>query len=464
MAYFPHAFQKLLVGTNGIVSSGSAAATTTLTAGQIGVVHGLTHKLVDLTSTPSYTGSGNVPMIYLAQGSFHANDKIGPYHGGYKETVKSKGINPKYVSAFYVTSPAAPVQTVAAISVLNCTSIACNSTYRLRLDIKGSPALRFLTHNAYSTLDAYTGCCDASGNNVDPVTVLLQWKDQIAGSPILSQFVSPKVFNLTGTAYAATTTSASTSLTLDDTSGAGGSAPSFTLAVGQLVTGAGIPANTYVTAVSGATLTLSNAATVAATTDAIKVYSEVNSATYVAETGASAPDTNDAHLVLTGAYVDTTFGNCSFSPMDHVEYQPIEIYASTLDGEGNACAVSCMSISASGSTPWVSSYQGKGFGETLVRELILSKRYGQEPFQADPRLREVLDDTTLAELSRTTRYYVYHILHSVPRKSNPTGTMDADQYLVKIVVSSRSSNFETYVQALLTSAGSDVRFDASSAL
>ena len=36
----------------------------------------------------------------------------------------------------------------------------CDETYYLRIDIKGSPALRFLNHNAYYTLDAYTGCCD----------------------------------------------------------------------------------------------------------------------------------------------------------------------------------------------------------------------------------------------------------------------------------------------------------------
>jgi hypothetical protein len=268
------------------------------------------------------------------------------------------------------------------------------------------------------------------------------------------------------TAYAGSTTSASTTLTVDDTSGAGGSTPSG-LAIGQLITGAGIPANTYITNVSGGTLTLSQAATVASTTTALKIYEEVLTSTYVPETGASAPDTNDAHLVLTGAYVNTVFGDCSFSPMDHVEYQPIEIYASTLDGEGNVCAVSCMTIAHSGSTPWVSSYQGKGFGETLVRELILSKRYGQEPWSLDPRLREVLNDTTLSEISRLSSYYVYHILHSVPRKSNPTGMMDSDQYLVKVVVPARSGNaskFETWMNALLTSAGNNVQLDASTTL
>lgn len=445
MAYFPHAFQKMLVGTAGFNST--AGATTTLTAGQIGVINAATNQIQNLAGTPTYA---ETPLVYLAQGSFHSTDKIGPFHGGYQETVKSKGINPKYVSAFYVTEPAAPVQEVVGVSVLDCNKIACDTTYRLRLDVKGSPALRFLTHNLYQTLDAKTPCCDDSNNNVDPVGVLLQWKDQINESPIMKQFVQAKVFNFLVGGFADAASNASTTLTIDNTSGAGGSAPAG-LTPGQLITGTGIPQNTFITAVSGGTLTLSKAATVAADA-ALKVYAEAVTGTYVAETGASNPDTNDAILVLTGAYVDTTFGNCSFSPMDHYELEPIQIYASVTDTEGNPCETSCFSVAE-----LQTAYQGKGFGETLIRELILSKRYAQEPFQTDPRMREVLDDTTLSDLSRTTRYYAYHILHSVPRKSNPTGMMDADQYLVKVVVSARSTSFETWMNTLLTSAGNHVR-------
>ncbi len=449
MAYFPHAFQKMLVGTAGFNSS--SGGTLALTAGQIGVVRASDHQIQNLGGTPTYTGASGNPLFYLAQGSFHTTDKIGPFHGGYKETVKSKGINPKYVSAFYVTEPAAPVNEVVGVSVFNCTTIACDTTYRLRLDVKGSPALRFLTHNLYQTLDAKTPCCDSDNNNVDPVGVLLQWKDQINESPIMKEFVNAKVFNYKVGGFAGAATTNSTTLTIDDTSGTGGNVPTG-LAVGQMITGVGIPQNTFITVVSGGTLTLSKAATVAGATVALKVYEEVLTSSYVLETGASAPDSNDAMLVLTGAYVDTTFGNCSFSPTDHYELEPIQIYAAVVDTEGDPCKTSCFTV-----TELQSAYQGKGFGETLIRELILSKRYAQEPFQTDPRMREVLDDTTLSDLSRSTRYFAYHILHSVPRTSNPSGMMDADQYLVKVVVSARSTPFETYMNTLLTSAGNHVQ-------
>ena len=157
-------------------------------------------------------------------------------------------------------------------------------------------------------------------------------------------------------------------------------------------------------------------------------------------------------LKLTGAYVDTKFGNCSFDPKDHFEIEPVYIYASAVDSTGDPCSESCFFVAEV-----TQAYQGKGYGETLVRELILSKRYQQEPWTQDSRLREVLDDTTLTELSRNSKYFAYHILHSVPRKSNPTGMMDADQYLVKVVVAARSANFEAYLNTLLLSSGNHVQ-------
>jgi len=166
MAYFPHAYQKMLVATNGTTPFPTAVGSTTaLLAGQVAVVNALTNLTIDTTVAPVYGGgAGEFSQVYLAQGSFHTNDKIGPFHGGYKETVKSKGINPKYVSDFYVTEPANAVNNVIEVCQSNC-KINCETMYDLRVDIKGSPALRFLNHNVYQTLSAYSGCCVLSGTN-----------------------------------------------------------------------------------------------------------------------------------------------------------------------------------------------------------------------------------------------------------------------------------------------------------
>lgn len=528
MAYFPHAFQKMLVASSFQTSTGVASSA--LTAGQVGVFNASTNLTVDASlTTTAYQVN---PLVYIAQGSYHTVDKLGPYHGGYKESVKSKGINPKYISAFYVTEPSNPVQDIQQISATAGCAVTCNTTYRLRIDLKGSPALRFLTHNAYFTLDANTGCCDGSSNNVDPNIVLLGWADRLALYPTIKDFVQGTVWNrvLVSGAAATASATAATALTVSDRTGinAGdrviftpttatsatgstivgnlftvGTATNTIFSVGQVLTGTGVAAGTtIVSRVSGgggtgstflvnisqtvASTTISSTSPViayvsgaytpatgsgavalvaantiqtssvstaisAVTTTSItpKIYGAISSATYVPLTGATAPDTVDSFLEIVGAYVDTVFGDCSFAPRDHVELQPIEIYASVtaMDPLGNQCLAQCFVPAET-----QQAVQGRGFGETLIRELILAKRYQQEPWIQDPRLREVLDYNPFTEITRGNKYVVYNILHSVPRKANPTGMMDNDQYLVRIVCSTRNSTFESIFSNLLTSA------------
>lgn len=482
MAYFPHAFQKLMLATNatpfldGDNTTGSNGAVNYLSIlpGQVAVVSSKNNKVMDLSLPNASLTYANVPMIYLAQGSFHANDKIGPFHGGYKETIKSKGINPKYVSAFYYIPAEAPVQNIVVVKpAANCDVIECDKTYRLRVDVKGSPALRFLTHNAYLTVDAYTGCCAVGQTDgVDPLVVLLQWKEQLAQSPILSQFVSAKVWNIA----AATDGTASAATNLTVVSGTG-------IAAGQKVVGAGIPANTFVGSgyTTGTSVPLVDAAgasvtvTVASGTDC-KFYTNVTTSFDSYSPDASA-DSSDAFLELTGAYADTTFGNASFQPTDHYEVQPVQIYASVVDDKDKPCATKCFgatgyqldttqtfesvlvtNAATGGVFETQATAQGNGFGETIIRELILSNRYMQEPWNNDPRMREVLADTTFAAdgISRSSRYGAYYILHSVPRKSNPSGTLDADQYLIKIAVNGPNATFANFMNAWLAAGGSEV--------
>jgi hypothetical protein len=510
MAYFPHAYQKALVANSLVSTAGTASSA--LTAGQLALISATSNLSVALsTASPNYAVT---PLAYLAQGSFHTVDKLGPFHGGYKESVKSKGINPKYISSFSVSEPSNPVQDIFQIPATAGCKVTCDTTYRLRIDLKGSPALRFLTHNAYFTLDAYTGCCDETKNNVDPNIVLLGWADRLALYPTVKDFVQGTVWNqvLLSTGLGATATAtAANALTVSDRTGiaagdrvvftpttatsatgstiAGnvftvGTATNTIFSVGQVLTGTGVAAGTVITTLltggggTGSTFTVNISQAVASTTissvspvtayvissyvsatgsgavalvaastiqtpstTAIgnitttiitpKIYDAINSTTYVPLTGATAPDTVNSFLEIVGAYVDTVFGDCSFAPRDHVEYQPIEIYASVtaLDPLGNQCLAQCFNPAEV-----QQAIQGRGFGETLIRELILAKRYQQEPWQQDPRLREVLDYNPFGEVTRANKYLIYNLLHSVPRKSNPSGTMDNDQYLIRVFV------------------------------
>jgi hypothetical protein len=469
--------------------TGSTTLTTSLTAGQIGVVNPKNNQLVDIDSNPSASSlfTGGLNMIYLAQGSFYATDKLGSsLHGGYQETVKSKGINPKYVSAFYLTKSADPVSHILMVKPnTNCQNINCDSTYRLRVDVKGSPALRFLTHNVYQTIDAYTGCCDGSDSNIDPMVVLLQWKEQINESLILNQFVNADVYNKATTAPTSSTAAAGTGLTTTTATFAVASATGIVL--NQYVTGSKIPVGSTVSNISGGNITITFPELSAAPLGAdfngmtdLKFYSKVTTtfANYVPVTANNDEDTNDCFLVLNAAYSDTTFGDCSFSPKDHVEYQPIEIYASVVEQTNIPCDTACFGKGGVVTAPTSAvlaagtggvyvlrqAKQGKGFGETVIREYILDKEYRQEPWNQDPRMREVLGNTTLTtDIARGTKYWGLHILHSVPRSSNPSGTMDNDQYLIKIVIPVSVStnvsvtNFITFMNNYLAAAGNPIK-------
>jgi hypothetical protein len=186
--YFPNAFKKVFIGkaSGGAMDLRTSGSTTALTAGQIGLFDAKTYDAI--SAAP---GSGNQTFI-LAQGSLHSTDKIGPFHGGYKESVKSKVINPKYVSRFFKVAAQAPQNHVIQVAIKN---VLEDTTQRLRIDLKGSPALRLLSHNAYKTLAAYTGCAvDASSPAlVDPTTVAIKWAKEIQESPYIAPFISVAV-------------------------------------------------------------------------------------------------------------------------------------------------------------------------------------------------------------------------------------------------------------------------------
>lgn len=365
MSHFNHAFHKVFIGTAGYHNT-SNESTTDLETLEFGLYDAKTYK--------TYT-TGSASPFLLASGSIYAEDKIGPFHGGYTTSNKSKLINPKFISKFYKVENKVSTQSVtiigktdnSATSACAYPTFVCGKTFRLRIDIKGSPALRFLNHQIYNTLDAYTGCCSDPENptNVDPVTVMVQWAKQIAEHPYLSQFVSPLV-----------------RYTLDHTAGS----------------------PTWVTLDS------------------------------VAEFDGYTPATSNIEdigvgLQLTGAFVSTTFGNCSFDPKDHFELEPIQIYMSYVDDTNDPCVFE--SVCA---TQVTRGKQGEGYGETVIRELILSESYAQNYFNCDPRIREITQGNAIYDaVDRNAKYDVYYIQHNVPRYNNPSSTFDNDQYLLKIV-------------------------------
>ena len=385
MSYFNHAFNKAFVGTAGFINDGTA--TSALTTGQFGFYN-------PKTWTNQTTAPTNCCPLVLVSGSIHPIDKIGPYHGGYSESVKSKTINPKYVQSFYKVLPCAPQQSQILVGATHDSNgvgftscekqFLCGETYNLRLDIKGSPVLRYLTRNTYYTSAAYTGCCpegELAPSAVNPLVVYAKWAYDFLNSPLISPFVQVVVTYSTD----------------------GG------LNWNALNDGTN----------SEAQLEL--------------LYNTYNGSFPV---GTDA--TTLAGLIITGAYVDTRFSNCTFYPTDSIIafLEPVKIYASEVDLNGDPCTFEGLCVETGGNNQDCLPQQLKGTGENVIRDVIMTEAYMQQPFYTgtDLRIREITNGTDVYDaVDRTAFYTRYYIQHSVPRFNNPTGTFDNDQYLLEII-------------------------------
>jgi hypothetical protein len=254
--YFSHAFRKTLLGVDAgsatldAVTSGTTSA---LTAGQLGLFN-------QSFTAINYAGSVTKAPFYIVQGSYYKtagySDTIGA-HGGYQESVKSKMINPKYITRLFWVQAKAPTQQVVQIPV-TC-GLTCDTTYRLRIDVKGSPALRYLSHNLYRVLDSYTGCCSTTnpGFVKDPVATIVNWKEQLNASPYFNNMVQARAYKFKGnfivSGFGSPTVSSAT-LTFNTSTNTMG------VALGQRIVGSTLPANSFVTAMT-TTATATHSAT-----------------------------------------------------------------------------------------------------------------------------------------------------------------------------------------------------------
>ena len=467
-------------------------APTATTDGYIGWFNPRTNVSVDINDE----GFAPCCNLYLAGSAIYSNDKIGPLAGGYQETNKSKMINPKYVSRFYSSAPCAPqnnvihvgstywtagggvltgsittpgvgyapnstvavgvgtittlgtgtglelsitiaagvptvtgivnpgkgyavgdtvtivsptgtpgtlaVYTVGTVTAANtqtgcgttstcCKEFLCGETYSLRVDVKGSPAMRFLNHNAYATVDAYTGCCPDGAiapTVVDSTGVFIAWANALITNPIVAPFLQIVVQT----------------------------------ELGQLL---------YAPGTSAAFLALNSAQT----------WDNYVSPGHTANACAG--------IIINGAYVDTKFGDCSFQISDFYEKEPVRLYASEVDLNGDPCTFDslCTVTECEG-------LQAQGLGETILRDLTLSESYRQNFLATDIRIREITQGNQIVtSINRNAQYYRYMLQHNVPRNYNPSGTFDSDQYVLEIYSLSPLATFYTDTAGWLGSCG-----------
>lgn len=519
MSYFAHGFCKAFVGTRGNQTAGAglngigngllldAGVPTSelgnaanLGLGTYGFFNKDNYLSVNASSAEVTTGQS----LILAGASLMPNDKIGPFHGGYAESNKSKYINPKLITNFYKFSDAIPEQSIVHVGVTNfqggttltgtfpcgggytdgtytnvpttggsgtgltvdvvvengeivsvvenqvgtgyvagdndiepdaatlghdgvgtiCDTIEvtevgtqdcefqflCGETYNLFINLYGAPVLRFLNHDSYRVLAAYTGCCpdDAiSPVPVDSTLVMIDWAKQISESPYLKEFIQPIVFDQNNDPWFATAADAVTY-------GWPAAHPST-----PLIPGSARTLDKYV------------------------------SPGYI--------DGELAGLRLMGAYVDTEFENCSFQCSDYWNKEIVQMEVQLRDETGDPCKFDgiCVATECCG-------FGGQGFGETYLRELLVSESYLQKFMSTDPRIREITQGNELRDaLNRTQFYTKYVIQHIVPRYNNPSSVHDNDQYNLVLYVPAgvTATQLEAFMEDWLIAAGNPLGED-----
>jgi len=468
MAYFNHAFQKTFLSlgtspdgaTDGILSSALLAADGP----------GVTAVINPTTYQTDYGLLAAGSNIMLAMTSVLSQDKIGPFHGGYQTTSKSKMINPKYVQSIYQVACCNAQTNVIGVGEVNptqepasstcCRTFECDETYYLRIDLKGSPALRYLNHNMYYVASAYTGCCpeDDPAAAVSSGVVMQGWINDIISTPTffgLYDQWDQRMINIA----------------LVEVCDDGGGAGTATLY---------LPDAPYFTD-----------GTLNADGTAFINHLEAIDVDYTDSGAGSAPealsdlvvdDTCCYGLIIEPAAVETTFDNCTFETSDKYEIEPLIGQVSMVDETGDPCQFEGVCLH-DGITPAANggavapalrtAVQVQGTGEQVLRDFVLSQSYEQNFVASnDMRIREItLGDDIINAVPRNALYTSVYILHSVPRFNNPTGVFDNDQYLIRVVLDEEecqnqggaplASQFATDLVAWVRAAGNDAAGDGA---
>ena len=443
---------------------------TTLGKGSFGFFDPVTWQVV--TTAPT-----TCCALVLASSSILSADKIGLFHGGYQESFKSKPIDPKRITRFYrvdpceanpsvihlgstaytaaggalTTSIATPgtytaagtytgviptggtgsglIMTVvvngsfdiSAVTITNpgtgytaadvvtipigagagqipgslagtinlltvraatsgcCKEFLCSQSYTLRVDVKGSPMLRYVSRNGYMHSAVWTGCCpdDDPTTVVDSTLVFIDWATQLTENLILGPFISIVVYDETGFPWYAP--------------GSNGGVDEW---------------DTYVSP--------------GHTADAC------------------------AGMSITGAYTDTQFTNCTFEPTDYYERYPVQVFAQEMDFVGDVCTFEGL-CSVQECPPRMAT----GFGETVLRDIILTESYKTNHFykMTDLRMRETsLGNDIRDSVVRASKYVRYYLEYTVSNLTNPNSTSEQTKYSLCIITDEEDATFQTFVE------------------
>ena len=447
MSYFNYSFKKMMIldDVNGKFKSKAAWDGTTASLevangilktadvnsvqlnacgkGVLGFFNPETMKSLNLTNLSNISAWSKKPFV-IANSTFMKHDKIGKFHGGYQETNKSKMINPRYINKVWYVKPSELLNTELMIGEdLENTpttteylyegysdgqkrSFKTGKTYYLRVDIKGTPASMFARHDLYHVFDANGGCesyCeDGTPAPANTWEIFRQWIEGIDNEETFKGFVLPV-------------------LVMED------AAHKLYFFMNKKYFGEyGITPNTDYTQLT------ENAVYDIEDFESVMDGASIQESAYC-ESCTSDP-TYKFNIALIGAYVDTRFGTCTFSKFDYYGVEPIQLYACEVQFNGETCDAERVSVRRNRR-----GIVGTGYGEEVIRDLILTEGYRQNYWSEDKRIREISDgDDVFDAINKDAKYGSFYVLHSVPRHNNDSGIFDNDQYTVRIVFNENS--------------------------
>lgn len=509
MSYFNHAFNKAFVGTlptqadnpgtahgvtdgllmvAGVSTSelGNTAAPASLGLGAYGFFTNNTYLSVVAASAEVTSGQ---PLI-LAGAAVRSVDNIGPFHGGYAESNKSKYINPKLVSRFYRMDDAVPEQSIWHVGVTNFqtgTTLAfvspCGSGYAdgiyTNVPAPGSIAgvgmtvdVEVVGGEIISMVENQVGTGYVVAETITPDAATLGWVagvecattiETVGAQDCEFEFLCGETYNLFINLYGAPVLRVLNHDSYQTLAAYTGCCPDGSItptAVDSTLVmidwAQQIIDNPYlqdfirpiVYTEAGDPLFATGAEAVAAGYLVTDLWSTYVSTGHV--------DGALAGIRIVGAYVDTVFESCTFQTSDYYNKEVVQMEISLRDETGDPCAFDGICI-----TTECCGFGGQGYGDTYLRELIQSEAYLQNGFSTDPRIREItqgndLRDAIPAVIAGVTQFYTkYVIQHTVPRYNNPTSVFDNDQYNLMIYVPTGTvvTPLEALMEAWLTAAG-----------
>jgi hypothetical protein len=335
-----------------------------------------TYTGVVMTSGAGTTGTGLIVTITIAANTITTAIVTNPGTG--------------YVAADLLTIPAAvfgnvgavtvglTVGTVRAATTSCCKEFLCNQSYTLRVDVQGSPMMRYVGRNGYFHPATWTGCCPADEPTaiVDSTLVFIAWADSLLASVVVSPFLNIVVYDELGLPW-------------------------------------------YAPGTNGG----------------VDEWDDYESPGHT--------DGACAGFTLTGAYTDTVFSNCTFYTSDYYERYPVEVKAQEMDFVGDTCTFEGLCV-----VKECAPRMATGFGETVLRDIIVTESYKTNRFYQgdDLRMREVtLGNDIRDSVSRSATYYRYYIEYTVAASGNPTSVSENTMYSVCIILDNEEPLLEAFL-------------------